>query len=435
MEALISYIIKSCIGSGILYAYYLLALRNKRFHTYNRFYLLISVGLSLLLPAFNFSYTVKNIPTAPLKAFFIIINPAHTTQSAGHYTVDQCFFYFAVIVSFFLLCLLFSRIYWIYGIKRKYRNTRMDGFTLIETDVKQAPFTFLDNLFWRQNMSATDPNGEKIFKHELTHIKQWHTYDKLFVQVVLCLFWINPFYWLIQKELNMIHEFIADEASVKKGDTAAFARMLLRSHNDGRYLNPTNSFFSSPIKRRLIMISSAKNVRYSYLRRVFVLPVIIAVVMFSSVTNVRAQSDPRLNPNDSVKIKQISLEKRNDSIADVKVNYVDARGRAAVLNIAAKYSKIDSLKGDNSNKAFIRDDETGETKEISHAEVRDIVQQIIQNPPSDEIYFVDGTEYLRESVKKLDPQKIKTLNHYTKEDAIKRYGEKARNGVFVFTTK
>ena len=104
------------------------------------------------------------------------------------------------------------------------------------------------------------------------------------------------------------------------------------------------------------------------------------------------------------------------------------------MNIAAKYSETDSVKGDNANKAFIHDDETGETKEITHVQVKEIVKQIILNPPADEIYFVDGTEYSRESVKKLDPQKIKTLNHYTKEDAVKRYGEKARNGVFVFKT-
>ncbi len=276
----------------------------------------------------------------------------------------------------------------------------MQGFTYIETDLKQAPFSFLNNLFWRQNIELKSVDGEKILRHELVHIKQGHTYDKLFSQTIACMFWANPFYWLIQKELTVLHEFIADAGSIEEGDTASFAKMLLQAHNGGRYLNATHLFFNSSIKRRLVMISLSRNVRHSYLRRVLVLPVIVAVVIFSSVSIVRAQHDPRLNPNDTVNIKNISLEKRNDSIVDVKVNYVDARGKTAVLNIAAKYSETDSLKGDNSSKAFIHDDETGETKEIGHAQVREIVKQIIQGPPSDEIYFVDGTEWPSESSQK-----------------------------------
>ena len=44
------YLLKVCICSGILFFYYLLALRNKLFHQWNRFYLLIAVVLSLIVP-------------------------------------------------------------------------------------------------------------------------------------------------------------------------------------------------------------------------------------------------------------------------------------------------------------------------------------------------------------------------------------------------
>src|SRR5687767_8127855 len=44
------YILKVIICSGILYGYYLLALRNKIFHRWNRFYLLAAVVLSLAAP-------------------------------------------------------------------------------------------------------------------------------------------------------------------------------------------------------------------------------------------------------------------------------------------------------------------------------------------------------------------------------------------------
>src|SRR3954447_4191037 len=53
MQAILFYLMKLILCSAILFLYYHLALRNKQFHYYNRFYLLMSVVLSLLLPFLN----------------------------------------------------------------------------------------------------------------------------------------------------------------------------------------------------------------------------------------------------------------------------------------------------------------------------------------------------------------------------------------------
>ena len=53
MSALLNYLVQVIAISGILYGYYHFALRNKRFHQYNRFYLLLSTVLSLAIPFLN----------------------------------------------------------------------------------------------------------------------------------------------------------------------------------------------------------------------------------------------------------------------------------------------------------------------------------------------------------------------------------------------
>ena len=50
MTTLFYYLIQVLVSSGILYLYYQLFLRNKRFHQYNRFYLLGTVFISILIP-------------------------------------------------------------------------------------------------------------------------------------------------------------------------------------------------------------------------------------------------------------------------------------------------------------------------------------------------------------------------------------------------
>lgn len=98
--------------------------------------------------------------------------------------------------------------------------------------------------------------------------------------------------------------------------------------------------------------------------------------------------------------------------------------------MTAGYSNKDTHKPN-----VLYDEETGETREISAEQTREIVKQIIQDPPAGDIYFVDGREYPREEIKKLDPEKIKTINSYPGKEAVKRFGNKAKKGAIVFTTK
>jgi len=55
MIAFAYYLIKVIICSGFLFIYYYLALRNKLFHQWNRFYLLASVIISLVAPLIQIS--------------------------------------------------------------------------------------------------------------------------------------------------------------------------------------------------------------------------------------------------------------------------------------------------------------------------------------------------------------------------------------------
>jgi hypothetical protein len=286
MHPLVIYILKSSIASGIFYGYYLLALRNKKFHSYNRFYLLASVAISLVVPVINVNiYEVRSTTQVPLVSLLYVINGSSTFKpKESPVTTEWIITIIYLLVSLSLLSVMLFKIAWIYRVKRVGKTTYNRSFTFIETDTRKAPFSFLNNLFWRTGMSIDDRNNKKIFIHELAHIRQGHTYDKLFTQTVTCLLWINPFYWIIQKELNTLHEFIADAAAIEEGDTESFASMLLQAHNGGHYLSPANSFFHPSIKRRLFMISTPGKISYAYTRRIMALMIAILVFVLFSVT-------------------------------------------------------------------------------------------------------------------------------------------------------
>lgn len=291
------YLLKSTIVAGIFLAYYWVALRNKRFHRYNRFYLLISLALSVVIPLLNFTWIRIDAPAVEGTGLGLdqLITLRTNTPMASWNWLD-----FALCISaagtLLLLMAMALNISKIYQIKRKGTVSKMGPIEFIVTADDGAPFSFLKNLFWKESISLNDDAGEKILRHEMTHIAQQHTLDRLFCQLLCAICWINPFYWIIQKELSVIHEFIADEAAIEGADTESFAKMLLQTHYGDHFFQNAQSLFYSSIKRRLIMLTNTKNTRHSYLRRLIALPLLVLTIGIFSFEVIGRQAAETTDP-------------------------------------------------------------------------------------------------------------------------------------------
>lgn len=292
MEALCVFLGKSIVVSGLLTTWYLFALRGRRLHQYNRFFLLSVLFVSITIPFLHFHlFDLPQIATnhlAPVALQGLPEGNAHSSGLVAAQPVAQPTDWLlvagvaAAAISIVLLIILLVRVLKVSRMCRRYPATRLQGINLLLTDSPKAPFAFLKYLFWNQSIPVEGEIGQLIFRHEVAHIEQGHTYDKLVCQILTCIFWLNPFYWIIQKELNIVHEFIADEHAVQDNDTEAFALMLLQSYSNGSYMVPQHHFFSSPVKRRLAMIAHTAKPRYTALRRLMVLPLTgCAVLLFS----------------------------------------------------------------------------------------------------------------------------------------------------------
>ena len=283
-QIVIIYILKAILISGIFLAYYWMALRDKKFHYYNRFYLLTASVMSLLIPLLKLNwFTVEKPVLYSSNEIVQFILPIPNANKSIQLDWIDYSLALAVFVAITLLSILLLNVIKIQLLKRKYDVTKMDGFDFVNTNEDNAPFSFLNNLFWKQSISLQEEGGQQIFKHEITHIQQKHTWDRIYCQILTSIFWMNPFNWVIQKELVTIHEFIADEEAVGNSNVEAFAKMLLQTHYGNHFLNPIHQFFYSSIKRRLTMLTKSTNTKYSYLRRVMVLPILIATVCLVSI--------------------------------------------------------------------------------------------------------------------------------------------------------
>jgi beta-lactamase regulating signal transducer with metallopeptidase domain len=305
MNQLLFYLLQVVAASGLLYGYYHFVLRNKRFHRYNRFYLLAAVVISIIIPFFNIPVYFSKDEAATLAVFqtlqvfssAVVEEPVtnaavHETSSAAWITLENLIYLFYItILSFFFLRVLVS-LFKIRTLIKSNTAEKIDKIEFINTNEPGTPFSFFRWLFWNRKIELNSEKGEQIFRHELFHIQQKHSWDIIFMELISTIFWLNPFFHLMKKELKAIHEFLADEFAITENRNWQYAELLLMQalNTNNRLVNP---FFHNQIKRRIAMITSSSKPSYRYLRKLMVLPLAgIVIFLFAFNYKNKQNSDP-----------------------------------------------------------------------------------------------------------------------------------------------
>ena len=306
MDTLFFYFGKLILTSGVLFLYYKLFLKDKTFHHYNRFYLLAAVMISLFLPLLKVSYFTLEVNSN----LFLLINKVQHFNSNN--SLNNDFIYLKIstllvglVAVFFIMKLLFGLVK-IQILKKKFSKENFDGINFYQTNLEEAPFSFFKNLFWKDSISIESDLGRQILKHEIVHIEQKHSWDKIFAETISSLFWFNPFFYFIKKDLYLIHEYLADKKSIKNSDTKAFAQMLLASHFSGKQLPATSPFLSSNLKKRLTMLKKSKP-KFSYARRLFALPLLF-ILSFLYLINAKNKEIKTNNADIENAVSKLKLD-------------------------------------------------------------------------------------------------------------------------------
>ncbi len=287
MKTVLFYLIQVTIASGLLYGYYHFFLRNKRFHQYNRFYLLLASIVSLIVPFLNIplyftraekdSLIIQTLSSVSFRDTGLTVRAGETISSSSGWFTQHIFLLVYPLIVFLLCIRMLVSLARIRRIKRSNPVEQLDAIQFINTDEPGTPFSFFRWLFWNKNIELQSPKGEQLFRHELFHIEQKHSYDVLYMELLSAICWINPFFYLIRKELKAIHEFLADRFAIRENKKWEYAELLLMQAFGTRQ-SLVNPFFNTQIKRRIAMITSSTKPSYQYLRKIMVLPMTVLVI-------------------------------------------------------------------------------------------------------------------------------------------------------------
>ena len=99
-------------------------------------------------------------------------------------------------------------------------------------------------------------DGGIIIPHERAHLRYKHSIDTIIWQIFRIIFWFNPFYFLLQRNLRQVHEFQADRFTINSGIDATKYQLTLikKSIGPGRYAL-ANSLTHCQIKKRIAMMN------------------------------------------------------------------------------------------------------------------------------------------------------------------------------------
>lgn len=366
---MIEYFFKMVICSSLFLGFYFLFLQKEKIFRFNRAYLLITLSLSLSIPLFFITLPatenkIEHSQTIPsgkkqLAATNIIEkNEENTTEEFAdkntgiknpkpavlieetiehapaewvtYFKWENILLFFYINISSLLIIKFLINFFIIYRKIFKSKKIKYRGVFLIINEDKEPLYSFWKYIFIpKQNLNENFSRKE-LLDHEIAHIKQKHSLDILFIELIKSIFWINPAFYLYKKAIQLNHEFLADEVVLKtKTDIYEYQKLILNSIQTKQVIPITSNFNYILTKKRLLMMTKKGNSTKALLLQLFCLPFsIILIYIFSNKIYAQENIMNELTIKQKDQLKQaLQIEDISrylkDTLVNASQNYID----------------------------------------------------------------------------------------------------------------
>lgn len=282
-----TYLINLSLTWIVLLLIYKLFLEKEKFFTINRFYLLASLVIGLLLPFVEY---IELSSSASLAEVIPQVNEVYQTQlvaleswssptldiqeSIAAPSVETSkidWSWSSVLLAFYfigVLIVLIKSIKSILSLASIIKNAKVykfDTHNEIIATSNLLPFSFFKYVFIGGDKYSLEEK-QNILKHELHHIQHRHSLDIVFIQVLKLFFWWNPIVYIYHRAITENHEYSADAAVIADTSRKQYCSMLLQSTFPDVNLELTNPFFQTYIKKRITMMYRSQSKKTNTLK-------------------------------------------------------------------------------------------------------------------------------------------------------------------------
>ncbi|MES2417906.1 MAG: energy transducer TonB [Bacteroidota bacterium] len=267
------YLLQVNIYLVVFFCFYKLLLDRETYFTLNRTYLMLSAILSLAIPFMRFEWLATQ-PVAQHVYTRVDQLNVFVAQVGVANTADQQFNWGNLIVVVYVIGILFficRFVFQLLTIRKMFLNPG-----------NGVAFSF----FNKKAIAKNVPEPATINLHEETHIRQRHTIDVLFFELLAIFTWFNPVIYAYKYTVKNIHEFLADEAAANfQGDKETYSLLLLSQAFGTRPSDLTHGFFTkSLIKKRILMLHKQRSKKIAILKYGLFVPLFALTLILSSAT-------------------------------------------------------------------------------------------------------------------------------------------------------
>ncbi|QIL76287.1 M56 family metallopeptidase [Hymenobacter sp. HDW8] len=265
--SLLKWMVLSALLLGVWWFCYHLALRRERSFGYNRVFLvlgpLLAVGLPLLPLSWPSTWGANSGPLLP-GITTVLLPTAQVNAPASNTVLDWSLWLWVGYVGGVLA--MMARLS--FGLTKLWLCTRnlprekQEGYTLVRTQGLPPTSSFGQIVFWEDSLPLSPAEAQQVLHHELGHVQQGHTYDRLLLEVLRAVLWFNPFVHLCARALTLTHEYLADAAALSAN--TAFSNTASHSYTHllarqvatrlGFSIPLAHSFSHTQTLRRIAMI-------------------------------------------------------------------------------------------------------------------------------------------------------------------------------------
>jgi hypothetical protein len=196
---------------------------------------------------------------------------------------------------------------------------------IIWTQSGPSFFSFWKYIFInKQKLDISEKALKQVMLHEEVHVRQYHTFDIIFMELALAICWFNPLIYKIRNQLIQTHEYIADSQVVLGNiDIDNYARLILQLSVSKKSIPLTHQFSKINIENRIKMLNQPNPSRMKAFKYLFGIPLISVLLVIFSFTE-KASPIQNLTPlslQENRVIGEISWE-GNTKYTDEKLNEV-----------------------------------------------------------------------------------------------------------------
>ena len=297
-------IISIAIAVAILWIAYRVLFINSNRLVFNRAFLIIALGFSLILPAAGF-YIGRSTPQIVnyRQSLFqgimleevVITSEGVTISTPADVRADngeaapvvaknrRTFDFIGLISLIWLTGAMIAALIFLIKLGKllfiiiKSPKKKMPGYTAIFTGKEHGSYSFFNYAFF-----PNENVNEKIVRHEMSHIAHHHSADILFVELMMIIQWFNPFIYLYKRELQSLHEYMADRDVVATGiDKQNYMMLILQQCTAVDFSNMSNNFSFLLTKKRIKMITQSKKAKGVVIKALLTLP-LFALLLFAN---------------------------------------------------------------------------------------------------------------------------------------------------------